>query len=93
MIETVFAILTVGACCLLLLRLGIGERRRARWDATCSRGWRALRTRSLALWHWRSTRREAARATEAALQRARQGVHSDGNVIRPDAFRAPRKPH
>ena len=93
MIESLFAILIVTACGVMLVRLGVGERRRYRLDAFMRAAWRTTVERSASLWHWRRSRTLAKQGAEDALRRARQGVDRDGNVIRPDAFRSPRKPH
>ena len=93
MIENLFAILMVTACGVMLVRLGVGERCRYRLDVFLRAAWRAAVERSASLWHWRRSRTLAKRGAEDALRRARQGVDRDGNVIRPDAFKGPRKPH
>ena len=53
------------------------------------------RSRQLArrVWFWRSHRQTAAREAEEAIRRAQRKVRRDGNVIRPDSFKGPRKPH
>ena len=53
------------------------------------------RSRQLArrVWFWRSHRQTAAREAEEAIRRAQHKVRRDGNVIRPDSFKGPRKPH
>lgn len=93
MVESLFAILIVTASGVMLVRLGVGERRRYRLDAFLRGVWRATARRSASLWHWRRSRALAKRGAEEALRRARRGVDHDGNVIRPDAFKGPRKPH
>ena len=93
MVESLFAILIVTASGVMLVRLGVGERRRYRLDAFLRGAWRATARRSASLWHWRRSRALAKRGAEEALRRARRGVDHDGNVIRPDAFTGPRKPH
>ena len=45
------------------------------------------------LWFWRAHRQHAAREAEEAIRRAQRKVKRDGNVIRPDSFKGPRKPH
>ncbi len=45
------------------------------------------------LWFWRTHRRSAAREAEDAIRRAQRKVQREGNVIRPDSFKGPRKPH
>ncbi|HEY4067749.1 MAG TPA: hypothetical protein VGM74_12695 [Burkholderiaceae bacterium] len=92
--ERVFAALALVACVLLLLRLAIGARRRARVDLALRRAMGAVRRSAsglhagmLSLRH----RREAAREAEAAIERARKrsGGEWDGNVYRPKSFRKP----
>ncbi len=86
------AVLTV--CVGLLLRLLVGAHRRQRFDAAVRRAWLAARQRALSLWHWRARRDAAAReAAEVIRRAARKAAERDGNVIRPNAFREPRKPH
>lgn len=95
--QQIFAGLVLAACALLLVRLVIGERRRYRFDAAARRLWFTLRRFGLALyrkllslWHWRSSRRQAAQAAEEAIRRARSADGSwDGNVYKPKSFRKP----
>ena len=93
MIELVFAGIALVVCVALLLRMALPERQRRRVDAE----WNLLvhRGRLLAhrLWFWRAHRRSAAREAEDAIRRAQRKVQRDGNVIRPDSFKGPRKPH
>ena len=91
--EKLLAGFTVAVCAVLLLRLCVGERMRHRFDAAVRRSWYACRCRALRVWRWRSSRREAARLADEAIQRAQRGVERDGNVYRPKSFREPRKPH
>lgn len=93
MLESVPAALVVLACAVMLLRLGLGERRRWRFDAAWRHAWAVVSKAVQRAWHWRASRAAARRAAEEALRRARDGVHRDGNVIRPTSFRGPRKPH
>ncbi len=93
MIEQGLAAITLVVCALLLVRLLLGPARRQRVDAALQRTARAARRRLHRLWHWRAARREAAAAAEEAIARARRAVERDGNVVRPEAFRQPRKPH
>lgn len=88
MVESLFAGLGLLVCTLLLLRLAMGARRRARADALvvrCGRrvaaAWRAV---GPAAW---TRRRAAGREADEAIHRARHGVQRDGNVLRPDRFR------
>lgn len=92
--------LAVAAVCLVMLvRLAVGERRRARLDRTAIRTWQRLRAQALHLWQWRRRRQTAAQAALTAqdvierARRARPSVDKDGNVYRPEAFKGPRKPH
>ena len=95
--QQIFAGLVLATCALLLVRLVIGERRRYRFDAAARRAWfmlrrfgSALQRRLLSLWHWRSSRREAAKVAEEAIRRARSAEGSwDGNVYKPKSFRKP----
>lgn len=97
MFQQVFAGLVLATCALLLFRLVIGERRRYRFDAAARRLWFLLRRfalwlqrKALSLWHWRSSRRQAAEAAEEAIRRARSADGSwDGNVYKPKSFRKP----
>ncbi|MBH2016088.1 MAG: hypothetical protein I8H88_06335 [Burkholderiales bacterium] len=92
--------LIVLICALMLIRLALSAPRRARVDAWLRRlphapkSWRA---RWLRLRHARQHRQDAERLAEEAIQRARRNqrkqVDKDGNVLRPDAFKGPRKPH
>ena len=92
-----FAAVVVLVCVALLVRMCLPPRRRAALDATLRRLPGRVRARSKALWHWRqsrSRRDDAARLAEEAIQRARRTrADKDGNVIRPEAFKGPRKPH
>ena len=95
--QQVFAGLVLATCALLLVRLLIGERRRYRFDAAARRLWftlrrfgLALQRKLLSLWHWRSSRRQAAQAAEEAIRRARGADGAwDGNVYKPKTFRKP----
>lgn len=91
--EKLLAGLAVALCAVLLLRLCVGARLRQRFDAVMRRNWYVCRRSALRVWHWRASRREAARAADEAIERARRGVERDGNVYKPKSFRGPRKPH
>lgn len=93
MSEKLLAGFVVALCAVLLLRLCVGTRLRHRFDAAMRRSGYACRRTALRMWHWRASRREAARLADEAIQRARRGVERDGNVYRPKSFREPRKPH
>ena len=84
--ERVLAAIIVAVCAVLLVRLVIGARRRARLDAALRRAWRAVRGVAMSARH----RREAARVAEEAIERARQRSGEwDGNVYKPKSFRKP----
>jgi hypothetical protein len=91
MAEKIIAGITIAVCAVLLLRLCLGARLRYRLDATARNAGSAMRRTALNLWHWRSARREAQQAADAAIQRAQRKAASaferDGNVYKPDAFR------
>jgi hypothetical protein len=91
--EPILAALVLALCAGLLLRLALGERSRQRVDARLRRiGW-ALRREAARLWTWRDQRRRAAREAEQAIRRAQRKAERDGNVVRPESFKGPRKPH
>jgi hypothetical protein len=93
MIEKFLAGGVLLVCVALLLRLALGEQHRQRVDAATSRAAFAGRRLARRLWFWRTHRQRAAREAEDAIRRAQRSVKSDGNVIRPDSFNGPRKPH
>jgi hypothetical protein len=92
-IEKVFAGVALAVCAALLLRMAVSERQRVRLDAAWERALRRSRQLARRAWFWRAHRRRATREAEDAIRRARQSVKRDGNVIRPDSFKGPRKPH
>ena len=84
--DRILAAIIVAMCAVLLVRLLIGARRRARFDAALRRAWRAVRGVAVSARH----RREAARVADEAIARARQrGGEWDGNVYKPKSFRKP----
>jgi hypothetical protein len=93
MIEKLPAAVMFVICMFLLVRLFVGAPRQRRWDNALRRAWAALRGRALYVWHWRESRRRATLAAEEAIRRARARMERDGNVVRPDSFQKPRKPH
>ena len=93
MIEKILASLLLAICLVMLLRLALGERRRHGFDEFWLHTWAGTRRAVMRIWHWRATNRRASRVAEEAIRRARSGVEREGNVVRPDAFRGPRKPH
>jgi hypothetical protein len=92
MLEAILAATVLALSAALLLRLALGEARRQRVDALLRRAGRRMRRGAMRVWHWRAHRRHAARAAEEAIRRARRRAERDGNVIRPESFKRPRKP-
>jgi hypothetical protein len=80
-------------CVALLLRLALREPQRRRVDALASRAAFASRRLARRLWFWREHRQRATREAEEVIRRVKGRVERDGNVIRPDSFKGPRKPH
>lgn len=83
MIEKLFAAIVLAACAVLMLRLLLGPRRRARFDAAARRLWSRIGHAADGAWHWRGRRRTAARAAEEAIRRAQgrgsgRGADADG---------------
>lgn len=93
MIQTLLAGAVVAVCALLMLRLLIGDVRRHRFDAAVARRWRSAKLRVREAWQWRGVRRHAAREAEDVIRRAKHRARREGNVIRPEQFESPRKPH
>lgn len=89
-IEKLLAGIVLALCVGLFVRMLLPPWRRVRLDAWLGRCRATLRRRALAVWHWRRTRREARRAADEAIRRARgAGVERDGNVYKPKSFRKP----
>ena len=85
--ERILAAITLIVCVLLLVRLAIGARRRARLDAMARRTLHWARGAAMSVRH----RREAARVADEAIERARKRSDGewDGNVYKPKSFRKP----
>lgn len=95
-VDKLFSIFVAAVCVVMLIRLALGDTRRARFDRTFLQTWARVRRQSLAIWHWRRKRRSAAEARQVAqevINRVRHRVEKEGNVLTPDAFKEPRKPH
>jgi hypothetical protein len=99
-VEKILAAVILGVCLLLGLRMGLSAPRQQRFDAQLRRLGLACKRLGLRVYHWRSSRRVAARETEAAIRRARhagkKGEEGEwqGNVYTPKSFsKKPRKPH
>jgi len=91
--EKILAGVVLAACAVMLVRLMLGERLRYRFDWAMRRVYDVCRGRIMSIARWRSTKRDAARAAEEAIKRARDATERDGNVYKPKSFRGPRKPH
>jgi hypothetical protein len=103
-IEKLFAGIVLAVCLALMLRMLLGARRRARFDAAARRAWGNSQHFLRSAYHWRSHRREAERTADEAIRRAKgRSGNSDGaggadgewegNVYKPKSFRKPRKLH
>ena len=93
MLEKIFAATIVIGCLVLLLRLVVGPRRRARIDVTLARIARRTGAAADAVFAWPGARRRARREAEAAIRRAREAGEWQGNVYRPKSFRKRRDLH
>ncbi len=108
MAEQILAALVVLLCGAALVRLCLGERRRQRLDHALRTGWQRLQATALRLRQHRRTKKRAEREAEEAIGRARgrangharntSGMRNgtgngEDNVIRPESFKRPRKPH
>jgi hypothetical protein len=98
-VDKLLALTVALACGVMLLRMVIGPARRQRLDAFAWRHWHQARHLALQVWQWRRrslARAQAKRTAQAVIERARQApgqVKRDGNVLTPDTFQRPRKPH
>jgi hypothetical protein len=93
--ETILAGLVLAICVVLAVRLVLKAPTQRRFDAWMRYAWARTRLAAHRAWHWRSHRREAARAAEEAIQRAARRANGewDGNVHHGKSFKGPRKPH
>ncbi|MCW7539622.1 hypothetical protein OOT46_17395 [Aquabacterium sp. A7-Y] len=90
MMEKLFAAVVLAVCLVMLGRMLIGERRRRRMDALLGPLWQGAWWRLRALRRRGPARRDAARAAEEAIARARRGSWK-GNVYTPKSFKRPTK--
>ena len=92
LVEKIFAAAIVVACVLLLARMLLKPRRRARVDASLRRNgelWQGRLRRFIA---WPGAELRARRATKEAIRRARRSASErDGNVVSPKAFKGRRR--
>ena len=96
MIEPLLAGIGLAVCAVLLLRMLLPARQQRRLDNLAYGAWHALRRHALAAWSWREWRQRRKQATheaDAAIGRARAAATRDDKIIRPEAFKRPRKPH
>jgi hypothetical protein len=87
--ETLLAAVGLGACAVLLARMAIGTRRRARLDDVLRRRWRAVDGRVRGWLRQRRVAEKATREAQQAIERARRSpgrVDREGNVYRPRSF-------
>lgn len=94
--DKLFSIFVAAVCLVMLVRMVLGDQRRARMDRAFTQAWFAVHRRALRLWTWRSRRQSAAQAKQVAdevIKRVRHRVEKEGNVLTPEAFKGPRKPH
>ncbi len=91
-VEKIFAGLMVIACVLLLARMLLKPRRRARVDASLRRNgerWQRRLSRAAA---WPAAELRARRVAKEAIRRARRSaIERDGNVLSPKAFKGKRR--
>lgn len=95
-VDKLIPVFVAVVCVLLLIRLALGDKRRAKVDRAVLRAWYVVRRRAEFLWTWRRRRQSAAQArkmTQDVLRRVRHRVEKEGNVLTPEAFKEPRKPH
>lgn len=98
LLQQILAGTVLVVCLLALARLLLGAPRRQRMDAWLVRTWQRSSRWCREAWQAPGQRRAAAKAAQAAIDRARRreragDVDRDGNVVRPRAFKPPQKPH
>jgi hypothetical protein len=86
MIEKIFAAVVLAVCIVMMVRLLLSVRLRLKFDTTARRSWYRMRGWALSIYHWRSSRKNAAQAAEDAIRRAREGGTWEGNVYKPKSF-------
>ena len=96
MIEKVLPAIGLVVCGVLLVRMTLAPKRQQAFDTTMRNYWYRLKRFSQRVVNWRpSSRKQAARVAEEAIERARRQLDTEreGNVYRPKSFKGPRKPH
>lgn len=93
--EFLLAAAVLALCVLLLARLALGARRRRRVDDAVGGVWRGASRRVRGVAQRRGAQRDANRLAQEAIARAKRRASDehDGNVVRPESFKRPRKPH
>ena len=91
-VEKIFAAAIVIACVLLLLRMFLRPRRRARVDASLRKKTALWQRRIQRAILWPAAELRARRETKEAIRRARRSASErEGNVISPKAFKGKRR--
>jgi hypothetical protein len=91
-VEKIFAAGMVIVCLLLLARMLLRPKRRARVDATLRKGSERWGRRLRRFIAWPAAELRARRETKEAIRRARRSASErDGNVISPKAFKGRRR--
>jgi hypothetical protein len=91
-VEKVFAAAMVVVCVVLLVRMLLRPRRRARVDASLKKHAALWRSRVVRAALWPAAEVRARRETKEAIRRAkRSAVEREGNVISPKAFKGRRR--
>jgi hypothetical protein len=91
-VEKVFAAAMVVLCVVLLVRMLLVPRRRARVDASLGKHVAAWRRRVVRAALWPAAELRARRETKEAIRRARRSASErEGNVVHPKAFKGRRR--
>jgi hypothetical protein len=91
-VEKIFAAGIVVLCVLLLARMLLRPRRRARVDASLRRNGDLWQRRLRRIVAWPAAEWRARRVTKEAIRRARRSASErDGNVVSPKAFKGRRR--
>lgn len=91
-VEKIFAAAMVVACVLLLARMLLKPRRRARVDASVRKNGELWQRRIVRAFAWPAAELRARRVTREAIRRARRSAtERDGNVVSPKAFKGRRR--
>lgn len=92
LVEKIFAAAIVVVCVLLLARMLLRPRRRARVDASLLRTGELWQRRARRFIAWPAAELRARRVTRDAIRRARRSASErDGNVVSPKAFKGKRR--